>query len=87
MTRARSEHGEFKFTVKEFADGTPYLAAEPMRSAMTLFDEAQMFFQLRPGTDIEEAHRIAKYLNQHISTVGITLFEAHPMFSAKLKSR
>ncbi len=87
MTRARSEHGEFKFTVKEFADGTPYLAAEPLQSKMTLLDEAQMFLQLQPGTDIEEAHKMAKYLNQHISTVGITVFEAHPMFGAKPKTR
>lgn len=87
MTRARSEHGEFKFTVKESGDGTPYLAAEPLRSKMTLLDDAQMFFELRKGTNIDEAHRIAKYLNQHIGTVGITLFEAHPMFSAKLRSR
>ena len=71
MTTARSEHGEFKFTVKEFADVTAYVAAEPLRSTMTPLEEAQIFFQLRNGTSIDEAHQIAKYLNQNISVFGI----------------
>jgi hypothetical protein len=87
MTKARSEHGEFRFRVKEFADGTTYLAAEPERSAMTLLDEAQMFFQLRSSLSIAEAQRVADYLNERISSVGITLFENHPMFGATPKRR
>jgi hypothetical protein len=85
MTKARSEHGEFRFRVKEFGDGTTYLAAEPERSAMTLLDEAQMFFQLRSKMNIAQAQRVADYLNEHISSVGITLFENHPMFNATPK--
>jgi hypothetical protein len=44
---------------------------------MTLLDEAQMFFQLRSRLSIAEAQRVADYLNEHISSVGITLFENH----------
>lgn len=87
MTKARSEHGEFRFRVKEFADRTRYLAAEPERSAMTLLDEAQMFFQLRSKMNIAQAQRVADYLNEHIASIRITLFENHPMFNGNPKRR
>lgn len=61
--------------MKEFGDGTAYLAAEPERSAMKLLDEAQMFFQLRSGMKIAQAQRVAGYLNEQIKVVEITLFE------------
>jgi hypothetical protein len=53
---------------------------------MTLLDEGQMFLQLRSKMNIAQAQRVADYLNEHISSIGITLFENHPMFNATPRS-
>jgi hypothetical protein len=45
------------------------------------------FLQLREGINIDQAQRVADYLNEQVTVVGITLFENHPMFNAKSKKR
>jgi hypothetical protein len=79
-TEARTEHGEFRFAVKEREDGTPWITAEPLRSSMTMLTDAFIGFQLPKGTTLEQAERIADYMNRNITSISMTLFDSHPMF-------
>ncbi|HZU30079.1 MAG TPA: hypothetical protein VFB79_03130 [Candidatus Angelobacter sp.] len=82
-SQARTEGGSFRFRVKEFGDGTPFITAEPQHITTTLVgNEAFMSFELNRGTTLAEAERIAEYLNNHISMVTYTIFGDHPMFRA-----
>jgi hypothetical protein len=86
MTKARSEHGEFKFPAKEFADVT---ASD--RRAVAIYDDALRrsvnVFPVADGTSIDEAHYIAKYLNQNLSASGSQCLKHTPMFGATSKKR
>jgi hypothetical protein len=42
-SQARTERGEFRFTVKEFADGTPFITAEPQRITTTVVGDDAFF--------------------------------------------
>jgi hypothetical protein len=64
-----TERGSYKFTVKETADGTPWIAAEPAGGTLASFP-GSLGFELRPGTSYDFAKTLAGYLNTHI--VGIT---------------
>ena len=64
-----TERGEFRFTVKEAADGRPWIAAEPAgKSLVTL--PGLLAFELGPGTTYDDAKTVASFMNLHIA--GIT---------------
>jgi len=80
---ARTERGDFLFAVKEYGDGTPFIAAEPRRLTTTLIGgDAFLAFDLNPGVKMAQAQSIAEYLNKNISSVAFTVFGTHPMFKA-----
>jgi hypothetical protein len=82
-SQARTEGGSFRFRVKEFGDGTPFITAEPQRVTTTLIgNEAFLSFELNKGTTYAQAEKIAEYLNDNINLVTFTLFGDHPMFGA-----
>jgi hypothetical protein len=82
-SQARTEGGSFRFRVKEFGDGTPFITAEPQRITTTLVgDDAFFSFELNKGATYAQAERIAEYLNENIDKVTFTLFGDHPMFGA-----
>src|SRR6185369_14627645 len=88
MTKSRSEHGEFRFRVKEFGDGTTYLAAEPERSAMPAlaltFDDGpndvhtpQLLDMLTPSGVKATFFVIGRLVKQHPAIVRRILAEGH----------
>jgi hypothetical protein len=79
-TDARTERGKFAFTVKEFADGTPWIMTEPLRKTMPILDEAFIGFDLPDGTTFEQARKVAAFMNENIAGVSMTIFDTHPMF-------
>ncbi|MEJ8662926.1 hypothetical protein [Pseudomonas sp. LP23] len=55
------------FTIKESADGTPYLNMEAL-DPIPNFPEQPPAFDLRPGADMAKAEEIARYLNANIAS-------------------
>jgi hypothetical protein len=79
-SRARTEHGEFAFTVKEAADGTPWIAAEPRRQTMPALKDAFIGFSLRKGTTLQQAYKISGFMNEHLEGMSLTVFDTHPLY-------
>jgi hypothetical protein len=80
---ARTERGEFLFTVKESGVGL-FIAAEPRRTTTTLVGDSAFFsFDLKTKNPAEAQH-IADFLNKNIASVSFTIFDKHPMYHAKL---
>jgi hypothetical protein len=55
-----TERGDFRFTVKESANGTPWIAAEPSGPPR---------FRAKTRTNYEEAKTVASFLNTHIAAI------------------
>jgi hypothetical protein len=66
-----TERGDFRFTVKESADGTPWIAAEPSGKLLPAIP-GQLGFELKAGTNYEEAKSVAAFLNTHIAAITHT---------------
>jgi hypothetical protein len=79
-TDARTERGKFAFTVKEFADGTPWIMTEPLHKTMPILDEAFIGFDLPDGTTFEQARKVAAFMDENLAGISVTIFDTHPMF-------
>jgi hypothetical protein len=63
--------GRYRFTVKETARGTFWLAAEPAGKTIDgLY--GLLGFELEQGTTLDEAHRIANLMNVRITSLTLT---------------
>lgn len=67
-----TERSRYAFTVKEFADGTPWIACEPLHSNIEHLKNGILGFDLPEGTSYEEATQIANYMSEHIAQVTYT---------------
>lgn len=65
-----TQRAEHRFTVKEYADGTPWITTEHYRE--DIFEGKILGLDLPKGTTIEKAKEIARYLNENISNLSIT---------------
>jgi len=81
-TEAKTEHGTFRFRVGEFEDGA-FISTEPLDPpGLTILPgNTGLFFTLK-DTSFANAQRLAALLNEHIATIGITVFREHPMFAS-----
>ena len=84
MTQARTEHGQFRFTVKECEDGTPYITAEPLRGLITAFKDADVGFGLPAGSTLDQAKRVADFMNQNLPSMFLTVFDTHPLYATNM---
>ncbi|MFV3402831.1 hypothetical protein ACNFIC_02600 [Pseudomonas sp. NY15463] len=73
-----------KFTIKETADGVPYLHMEVLDSIPNFPDEPPAF-DLPPGTDMTKAGEIARYLNENIEAFRPEPSVPAPSFQTKVK--
>ncbi len=71
-----------RFTVKEYGDGTPYIAMEPCGGDLTLLRNGVLFFDLLEGATYEDAQRITEYLNDNIKSLAYTIHEVEEDTSA-----
>jgi hypothetical protein len=69
-----TDRADYLFSVKEYADGTPWIMLEPRRGDLKVLKPQRSFlgFDLHPGTSLEEARKIADYFNRHVPTVTCT---------------
>lgn len=84
-SQARTERGEFSFTVKEFADGTPWIMAEPDRQMMPALKDAFIGFDLPDGTTFEQAHKVADFMNRNLPSMSMTIFDTHPLYERETR--
>ena len=66
----------FRFTVKESADGTPWIAAEPSGKLLPAIP-GELGFELKAGTSYEEAKSVCR-LSQHTHRGGHTHHDPTP---------
>ncbi len=64
--------GEYRFAVKE-GGGGPWLAAEPAGNRNPRL-AGLLGLELRPETTIEQAHKLAQTLNDHLVAISLTAF-------------
>lgn len=72
---ARTERGQYRFTVKEGAEGHPMIALEPFGSAIEALGDAFLSLDLRDRVNLAEAQQIAKALNDQVTGLSVTFFD------------
>jgi hypothetical protein len=64
------QRGQYRYTVKESADRSPWIAGEPAGAPLKIVgtkgDDLGIGFNLRPGTTIKDAQKVAKFMNEWI---------------------
>ena len=64
---ANVERTECTFVVKEWADGIPFILAEPTTASGQLIS-----FDLTPGATLDHAHKVAKFMRAHIRGISFS---------------
>jgi hypothetical protein len=85
-SRAKTQHSKYVFKVKEGAGDVVFIIVEPLSSEIPIFRHALLGFDLHSQTTLKQAEMVAEYLNEHIAGIGITLFDAHPLFASSRSS-
>lgn len=81
--KPKSEAGRYIFKVKELSDGTPWLVAEPSAGKIAMLEpDALIGFTLYPGATLEQAYRVAEFMNEHLATMHMSVFDTHPLYHA-----
>jgi hypothetical protein len=70
---ARTERGQYRFTIKEGDDNRFFIAAEPAGEAIEKIRGDLLAFDLQPGAMREEAQLVAEMLNRHIASISLTI--------------
>lgn len=70
--QGNTERADYRFVVKEFADGTPWIVLEPMRGDLSVLGNGFLGLDLVKGTDLKKAHEVADFLNEAIHSVSYT---------------
>jgi hypothetical protein len=71
-TKAKTDYSKFTFTVKEDANGTPWIMCEPYPPGLPALGDSFLGLHLRPGITIEQASEIAEYLRDHVEGISHT---------------
>jgi hypothetical protein len=74
---SKTERAHYKFTVKEYGNGKPWLMCEPMDRELDIVGDGFLGRDLPEGTTYEEAQRIARFVNENITHVSYTSFLRH----------
>ena len=62
----------FTFTVKEYGDGTPYIACVPVGREWSVFGKGSLSFVLPMGTTLKIAKKAGAFLNKNIDLISFT---------------
>jgi hypothetical protein len=74
MTKSETERVQYVFAVKEFGDGTPWIMLEPSGERLGVLGNGFLGFDLRNGTAIQDAEKLAERLRQMVLSVSFTSF-------------
>jgi hypothetical protein len=71
---ATTKRAQYRFRVKEGIND-PFIGAEPHgREPQSEYPVGNLSFDLRPGTSLDEAQKIADFMNEHLLRLGVTKF-------------
>ena len=70
---AMTERTRMHFAVRASASGKPFIVYEPMVENLSILDRGFLGFDLKPGTTNDEAERLARELNDAITSVSYTV--------------
>lgn len=62
----------YTFTVKEYGDGTPYIACVPVGREWNVFRRGSLSFVLPMGTTLKSAKKAGAFLNKNIDLISFT---------------
>ena len=62
----------YTFTVKEYGDGTPYIACVPGGREWRVFGKGSLSFVLPMGTTLKIAKKAGAFLNKNIDLISFT---------------
>lgn len=62
----------YTFSVREYGDGTPYIACEPVGRQVIGFGKGALSFVLPTGITPKAAKRIAVFFNKNIDLISFT---------------
>jgi hypothetical protein len=65
---------QHRCTVQTRADGSPYLAFEPVSGAVSSYSNSLFTLDLRPGVSVEDAQALAEQINRQMWGVSSTIF-------------
>jgi hypothetical protein len=65
------DQGQYRFTVKEYASGALFLAAEPAGDRLQHLG-GDLGFDLEPSMSHGDAESLAALLNRHITSITLT---------------
>jgi hypothetical protein len=67
-----TDRADYKFTVKEYGDGTPWLMLEPMTGDLPVLGGGHLGLDLESGVTIQDAQEVARFLNERVRAVHFT---------------
>jgi hypothetical protein len=62
----------YTFTVREYGDGTPYIACLPVGREWSVFGEGSLSFVLPKGATLKTAEKARAFLNKNIDSISFT---------------
>ena len=68
----RTMSGQHVATVKESADGFPFILFEPSGDAPPELSDFLLCLRLKPGATYEDAQAVARYINGNIDGLSLT---------------
>ena len=62
----------YTFTVREYGDGTPYIACVPVGREWSVFGKGSLSLVLPIGTTLKSAKKAGAFLNRNIDSISFT---------------
>ena len=72
--KAKTDHAEFTFTVKEYEDGAPWIICEPLSSGLPALGDSFLGLRLRDEVTAKKAEEVAQLLRLHVRGISHTQF-------------
>lgn len=70
----KTERAEIRIAVKQDGDGAPFLMIEPTQGTLNILSRAFLTFDMKPGTSLDEARKLADALNAGVRALAHTQF-------------
>ena len=68
----QTKRQSYTFTVREYGDGTPYIACVPIGREWRVFGKGALSFVLPIGTTLKSAQKAGAFLNKNIDLISFT---------------
>ena len=68
----KTKRQAYTFTVREYGDGTPYIACVPVGKEWSVFGKGSLSFVLHAGATWKSAETASAFLNKNIDSVSFT---------------